>query len=113
MMKNLPLALILVTLFATPFDLVAEPIRRAATDGMILDLGNYAQQIEVRAKSLGSGECKVEFSIEGKAVSVVAPANDYSDWVGVGPTFLSPANVKLGVLVKCDAGAITQVKYHR
>jgi len=112
-MKNKYLALISVILFATPFSLIAEPVRHAATDGMILNLGNYAQQIKVRAKALGSSSCNVEFSNKGEAVAVVAPVNDYSDWVGVGPTFLSPSNEKLGVSVKCDAGAIAQVKYHK
>lgn len=100
-------------LFAAPLTLMAEPVRHAATDGMILNLGNYTQQIKVRAKSLGSSGCNVEFSIQGKAVAVVAPANDYSDWVGVGPTYLEPANEKLGVSVKCDSGAIAQVKYYK
>ena len=100
-------------LLATPFGSIAEPVRQAATDGMILNLGNYTQHVKVRAKALGSTECKVEFSIKGKAVAVVAPANKYSDWVGVGPTFIGPSNEKLGVSVKCDSGAITQVKYHR
>lgn len=113
MMINKHLALISVILFTTPFGLIAEPVRHAATDGMILNLGNYTQQIKVRAQALGSNNCNVEFSIKGKAVVVIAQVNDYSDWVGVGPTFLSPSDEKLGVSVKCDAGAITQVKYHQ
>ena len=100
-------------MFATPFSSMAEPVRHSATDGMILKLGNYAQQVKVRAKALGSSDCNVEFSIQGKAVVVVAPVNDYSDWVGIGPTFLEPSNEKLGVSVKCDSGAIAQVKYHK
>jgi len=92
---------------------MAEPVRHSATDGMILKLGNYAQQVKVRAKALGSSDCNIEFSIQGKAVVVVAPVNNYSDWVGIGPTFLEPSNEKLGVSVKCDSGAIAQVKYHK
>ena len=100
-------------MIVTPFSLIAEPVRHAATDGMVLNLGNYTQQVKVRAKALGSNSCNVEFSIKEKTVTVVAPVNDYSDWIGVGPTFLAPSNEKLGVSVKCDAGAITQVKYHK
>ena len=106
------LTLMLIIMFATSFNVMAEQVRHAATDGMVLNLGNYTQQVKVRAKALGSNNCNVEFSIKEKIVKVVAPANDYSDWIGVGPTFIGPSNVKLGVSVKCDAGAITQVKYH-
>ena len=111
-MINKYLTLISVIMIVTPCSLIAEPVRHAATDGMVLNLGNYTQQVKVRAKALGSNNCNVEFSIKQKTVKVVAPANDYSDWIGVGPTFIGPSNVKLGVSVKCDAGAITQVKYH-
>ena len=96
-MINKYLVIISVILLATPLGLIAEPVRHAATDGMILNLGNYTQQIKVRAKALGSTDCNVEFSIKGKAVAVVAPVNDYSAWVGVGPTFYGPSNEKLGV----------------
>lgn len=113
MMIKKHLALISVIMFVTSFGLMAEPVRQAATDGMILNLGNYTQQIKVRAKALGSVECNVEFSIKGKTISVVAPVKDYSDWIGVGPTFFEPANETLGVSVKCDSGAITQVKYNK
>jgi hypothetical protein len=111
MMIKKHLALISVIMFATPFSLIAEPVRLAAMDGMILNLGNYTQQIKVRAKALGSINCNVEFSIKDKTITVVAPVKDYSEWIGVGPTFLEPSNEKLGVSVKCDTGAITQVKY--
>ena len=94
-------------------DLCAEAVRHAATDGMVLSLGNYTQQIKVRAKAIGSRDCPVEFSIEGKSVVLVAPTDNYSDWLGIGPTYLEPSDVKIGVSVKCDAGAITQVKYHK
>lgn len=104
----MPLMLIL-----TPFSLMAEQVRQAAVDGMVLNLGNYTQQVKVRAKALSSSDCKVEFTIQGKTVVIVAPGNNYSDWIGVGPTFLEPADEKLGVSVKCDSGAITQVKYHK
>ena len=100
-------------LLAAASNLQAETVRELATDGMVLNLGNYTQQVRVRAKALGSGDCRVEFSIQGKTVTVTAPAKDYSEWVGIGPTFLEPASVKLGVSVKCDDGAITQVKYSR
>lgn len=106
-------ALISVILFAISFGLMAEPVRHVAKDGMTLKLGNYTQQIKVRAKALGASNCNVEFSIKGKTVVVVAPVNDYSDWIGVGPTFLAPSNEKLGVSVKCDDGAIAQVTYHQ
>ena len=106
-------SLMSVLLLAAPLTLIAEPVRQAAKDGMILNLGNYTQQIKVRAKALGSTDCNVEFSIQGKAVVVVAPANEYSEWVGVGPTYLAPSDEKLGVSVKCDAGAIAQVTYYK
>ena len=112
-MTNKSLCLIAVIMFAAPFSSMAEPVRHAATDGMILKLGNFAQQIKVRAKALGSSDCNVEFTIQGKAVVVVAPFNVYSDLVGIGPTFLEPSDEKLGVSVKCDSGAIAQVKYHK
>ena len=107
------LALISLILFATPFELVAEQVRHAVTDGDILNLGNYTQQIKVRAKALGAENCKVEFTVQGKAVVVVATANQYSEWVGVGPSFYGPSKEELGVSVKCDAGAIAQVTYHK
>jgi len=112
-MINKYLTLISVIMIMSPFSLFAEPVRHAATDGMVLNLGNYTQQVKVRAKALGSNNCNVEFSIKQKTVKVVAQASDYSDWIGVGPTFIGPSNEKLGVSVKCDAGAITQVKYHK
>ena len=111
-MINKHLVLISLIMIVIPFSLNAEPVRHAATDGMALKLGNFTQQVKVRAKALGSNNCNVEFSIKDMKVKVVAPANDYSDWVGVGPTFLGPSNEKLGVSVKCDAGAISQVTYH-
>jgi len=107
------LSLISVLLFAVPAVSFAETVRLAATDGMVLELGNYTQQIKVRAKALGAKNCNVEFSIRDQAITVVAPANEYSDWVGVGPSFLAPSSEKLGVSVKCDDGAITQVMYHK
>ena len=107
------LAFLTLPLYAIPFCLNAEQVRHAATDGMIINLGNYTQQIKVRGKALGSKSCNVAFSIQGKSVTVVAPVNDYSEWVGVGPTFLGSANEKLGVSVKCNDGAITQVTYHK
>lgn len=113
MMINKFPTLISVLLSVAPPGLNAEPVRHAATDGMVLNLGNYTQQIKVRAKALGSADCHVEFSVKEQAVVVVAPFNEYSEWVGVGPTYLAPAAEKLGVSVKCDAGAITQVKYHQ
>jgi hypothetical protein len=82
-------------------------------DGMVLNLGNYPQQIEVRAKALGSNACRVDFTVQGQPVNVIAPANDYSEWLKIGPAFLEPADVKLGVAVKCDDGAITQVRYQK
>ena len=100
-------------MFATSFNVMAEQVRHAATDGVVLNLGNYTQQVKVRAKALGSNNCNVEFSIKEKKVTVVAPVNDYSEWVGIGPTYLGPSNEKLGVSVKCDAGAIAQVEYHQ
>jgi hypothetical protein len=106
-------ALITGLLLVTPFALHAETVRQAVTDGMVLNLGNYAQQIKVRAKSIGSGDCPVEFSIEGQSVVVVGPVKKYSDWIGIGPTYLEPAAVKLGMKVKCDDGAITQVTYSK
>ena len=107
------LTLMSIIMFATSFNVVAEQVRHAATDGMVLNLGNYTQQVKVRAKALGSNNCKVEFSVKEKKVTVVAPVNDYSEWVGIGPTYLGPSNEKLGVSVKCDAGAIAQVEYHQ
>lgn len=112
-MINKYLVLISVIMIVTPFSSSAEQVRHAATDGVVLKLGNYTQQVKVRAKALGSNNCNVEFSIKEMKVKVVAPVNDYSDWAGVGPTFLGPSNEKLGVSVKCDAGAIAQVKYHK
>ena len=111
--KSLALALISVLVLAAPFSVIAEPVKQAAQNGMILNLGKHTQQIKVRAKALGPADCNVEFTIQGKAVAVVAPVGEYSDWVGVGPTYYGPANEKLGVSVKCDAGAITQVKYYQ
>ena len=96
---------------AASSDLCAEMVRHAATDGMVLNLGNYTQQIKVRAKAMGSRDCPVEFSIEGKTVVLAAPVDNYSDWLGIGPTYFEPSEVKIGVSVKCDAGAITQVTY--
>ena len=112
MIKKIP-AFISVLLFSASFGLTAEQVRHAATDGMTLELGNYAQQIKVRAKALGSKSCKVDFSIQGQTVTVVAPANEYSVWTAVGPSFLTNAKEKLGVSVKCDDGAIAQVTYHK
>jgi|GEM_PF-2577670 len=112
MVSKYPVILAVLSLFASTV-LHAETVRQAAKDGMVLNLGNYTQQIKVRAKSIGSGDCPVEFSVEGQNVVVVAPVNKYSDWTGIGPTYLEPAAVKLGVKVKCDAGAITQVTYSK
>ncbi len=105
--------IISAVLLAFPFALIAEPVRQAATDGMTISLGNYTQQIKVRAKALGPGNCNVDFTIQGKTIVVVAPPKAYSEWIAVGPTFFEPAETKLGVAVKCDAGAITQVSYHK
>lgn len=102
-----------VMLLAAPAGLFAETVRQAAIDGMVLSLGNHPQQVEVRAKSIGSGDCNVEFTIQGKTVAVVAPANKYSEWLKIGPAFLAPTDVKLGVAVKCNDGAITQVQYQK
>ena len=106
-------ALISAMLLATSPALCAETVRQAATDGMVLKLGNQLQQIEVRAKALGASNCHVEFTVKGKSVDVIAPVNEYSEWRKIGPSFLEPANVELGVAVKCDDGAITQVQYHK
>ena len=105
--------LISVILLAAPAGLLAETVRQAATDGMVLNLGNQPQQVEVRAKSIGSSDCHVEFTIQGKTVDVIAPVNKYSEWIKIGPAFLVPTDVKLGVAVKCNDGAITQVQYHK
>ena len=113
MMIKKYLLLIAVLLPVFPSVLVAEQVRYAAKDGMLLDLGNYTQQIKVRAKALGSQACNVEFSIKGKVITIAAPANAYSEWTGVGPTFYGASSEKLGVSVKCDDGAITQVTYHK
>ena len=113
MMINKYLLLTALLLSATPSVLLAEQVRKAATDGMSIDLGNYTQQIKVRAKALGSTNCKVEFSIKDKVITVAAPANEYSEWIAVGPTFYGPSSEKLGVSVKCDEGAITQVTYYK
>ena len=102
-----------VMMLAAPAGLFAETVRQAATNGMVLNLGNQPQQVEVRAKSIGSSDCDVEFTIQGKTVAVVAPVNKYSEWLKIGPAFLKPANVELGVAVKCNDGAITQVQYHK
>jgi len=112
-MKTLYLPLITTLLLTASSGLYAEQVRHAATDGMTINLGNYTQQIKVRGKALGAESCNVEFSIQGQTVTVVAPANKYSEWAGVGPTFLAPANVELGVSVKCNDGAITQVTYSK
>jgi len=93
--------------------LCAETVRQVAKDGMVLKLGNQPQQIEVRAKALGASDCHVEFTVKGKSVDVIAPVNAYSEWRKIGPSFLEPADVELGVAVKCDDGAITQVQYHK
>lgn len=106
-------ALISAMLLATSPGLCAETVRQAATDGLVLNLGNYPQQIEVRAKALGASDCHVEFTVKGKSVDVIAPVNKYSEWRKIGPAFLEPADVELGVAVKCDDGAITQVQYHK
>jgi hypothetical protein len=113
MMIKKHLLSIAILLSALPSVLLAEQVRQAATDGMSLELGNYTQQIKVRAKALGSKTCNVEFSIKDKVIVVTAPANQYSEWIGVGPTFYGPSSEKLGVSVKCDEGAITQVTYHK
>ena len=107
--------LLLIALFlpVLPSALLAEQVRQAATDGMSLELGNYTQQIKVRAKALGTKSCNVEFSIKGKVIAVMAPANEYSEWTGVGPTFYGPSTENLGVSVKCNDGAIAQVTYHK
>ena len=102
-----------VLLSALPSALLAEQVRHVVTDGMSLDLGNYTQQIKVRAKALGTKTCKVEFSIKDKIIAVTAPVNEYSEWTAVGPTFYGPSSEKIGVSVKCDEGAITQVTYHK
>lgn len=107
------LLFIAILLPALPSALHAEQVRQAAKDGMSLDLGNYTQQIKVRAKALGAKACNVEFSLKGKLITVAAPANEYSEWIGVGPTFYGPSSENLGVTVKCDEGAITQVTYHK
>ena len=106
-------AVITVISLVASSDLCAEMVRHAATDGMVLNLGNYTQQIKVRAKALGSRNCPVEFSIEGKTVVLVAPVDNYSDWLGIGPTYYEPSDVQIGVSVKCHDGAITQVQYHK
>lgn len=105
------LLIMAVLLPVLPSALLAEQVRFAAKDGMSLDLGNYTQQIKVRAKSLGSETCNVEFTVKGKVFTVTAPANEYSEWMGVGPTFYGPSSEILGVSVKCDDGAIAQVTY--
>jgi hypothetical protein len=113
MMIRKYLLLIAIVLPVLPSALLAEQVRFAAKDGMSLELGNYTQQVKVRAKALGSKTCNVEFTVKGKVFTVTAPANEYSEWVGIGPTFYGPSNEKLGVSVKCDDGAIAQVTYHQ
>lgn len=93
------------------FSIYAEEVILPVIDGMILELGNHAQQVQVRAKSLGPGACAVTFSLGGKELSFLAPLLIWSPWTELNPAFLSKTSQKLDFRQGCDTGAIAEVKF--
>ena len=91
----------------------AEQVVYPVIDGMTLNLGNYVQRIEVRAKSLGPGFCGVRFTFAGDSSGFLAPPFRWSSWTPVGPAYLGPTRGSLGYTVVCDTGAIAQVRFHK
>jgi hypothetical protein len=100
------------TIFAAiAMQVQAAEVTAPVVSGMVLSLGDSAQQIKVRAKSLGPGACGVSFSIGGKSDSFLAPPLTWSPWTAVGPAFLGKSTQKLELSISCDTGAIAEVRY--
>ena len=91
----------------------AGEIVNPVVDGMTITLGDYVQQVEVRAKSFGPGMCQVEFSIDGESYGFLAPPLTWSPWTKAGPAFIRKRTVKIGFSQGCDTGAIGEIKYSK
>lgn len=89
----------------------AEEKTLPVSDGMILNLGNHIQTVQVRAKSLGPGACAVSFDIKGQSTNFLAPPLKMSPWTDVGPGFTGATSQKLGFSIECDTGAVAEVKF--
>lgn len=95
----------------------AEEIKVPVVDGMTITLGNYLQNVQARAKSMGPGLCAVRFSFNGsfpKQTRLFAPPLVWSKWQDLKPTFVNgPITVTVNYDEECDTGAIAELKYHK
>lgn len=81
-------------------------------NGMLLKLGNYAQNLEVRAKSLGPGFCGVRFSSTYfSPFEFLAPPLVWGGWLEIPFGFLGSGSVVLNYSVLCDTGAVAEVRF--
>lgn len=82
-------------------------------DGMAVPLGDFAQNIEVRAKSLGPGFCAVHF-VAGQAspFEFQAPPLVWGDWLEIPYGFIGAGSITLGFKILCDTGALGEVRFH-
>lgn len=92
---------------------ISGEIKSPVTNGMTIELGNYVQQVKVRAKSFGPGACGVEFFISGETSGFLAPTLFWSPWTKIEPAFLGESKQEVGFSEICDTGAIAEIRYFK
>jgi hypothetical protein len=79
---------------------------------MKIKTSDSVANVEVRAKSLGPGGCAVEFSTFGVKKGFVAPPFNFSPWT-VLTASVGRNTFELHDDVKCDTGALAEVRYFK
>jgi len=106
-------SIIFVTFCLASIRCSAEEVVLPAVDGMVLHLGNYAQTVKVRAMSIGSPVCGMEFSIANRTITFAAVAGTWSDWFDASPALIGSSEKILHLKPYCQTGALAQVKYSK
>lgn len=93
----------------------AEKIQHTLTDGMVIELGNYVQTVEIRAKSLGPGGCAVKYTLgnTGNQVQIFSLPGIWSAWARAPQAYFGPTKLKVEEDVICDTGVIAEIRYEK
>lgn len=80
---------------------------------MAVPLGDFAQNIEVRAKSLGPGFCAVRFEAgEASPFEFHAPPLVWGKWLEIPYGFIGAGTITLSFTILCDTGALGEVRFY-
>ena len=106
-------SIVIIALIILPSYSSAEEVTIPAIDGIVIELGNYVQQVKIRVQSIGPGFCAVEYNLGDDTLGILAPPLVWTDWMPFETAFLSPTSVKFSENTICATGALAELQYQK